>query len=323
MKDFLHGQADYFLFVGGLASLLLAIVLWGQARRMDMSRAWRWPVGFAALQAACLWLEMAVPALGDSAFFAAARLALFTASFFVLAPFLRQGWVSLQDGASRAICLVLLLFVAVTVAGAVARALMLPDFGFAVQSMGAVVALLGMWFVCEKMVQAGYEKRRRLRYMPALIVLFVALGWFATHWSGRIKERELSEDLLNQAMGIVKSIEPGRAGRISFSREDDTHPTAISLTGQFNAYARAMQYRRIWTVGDRDGKLRLGPQSAPASGETRVPSGTEYRPPSDDVRLALKNGGAITAGPYSVGDRQIVTGFVPLPEPESFRPVLF
>jgi signal transduction histidine kinase/CheY-like chemotaxis protein len=330
LKEFLVEQADQMLFIGGFGALLLALQAWTAARRGDDALPWRALSWFAALQALSMWTGIIAVIFGDGPSLRTLCRASFFLSILCFGIFRRrssamrpedQEWE--RTGRSRATIAALAIFGATTLLygyGLFQPSLTVPFA--AIHAVAAVISALVTWFTFEKAAPTSATKRKQILGLPGLLISTVLVGAVAANWSGRVKDRELREALLNQAMGVVKSIEPGRARRISFSSEDDKHPTAQSLIEQLSSYATAMNYSRVWTVAEREDRFLLGPSSKSAEGVKRV-SGTPYQWPSEAVRSSLHAGRAIAVGPYPAGKNEVVTGLVPLPNPESFAPILF
>src|SRR5687767_4073273 len=75
-----------------MASLLMAFVFWGMARRADERLPWRALAWFASLQATCQWLEMLSLSFGESPFLRAAASFLFFSSFVALVAHQAGRW---------------------------------------------------------------------------------------------------------------------------------------------------------------------------------------------------------------------------------------
>jgi signal transduction histidine kinase/DNA-binding response OmpR family regulator len=319
LNAFLFGQSDYIHFLSGLASLLLAVMLWAMVRRADNRLPWRALAWFASFQAAYQWLEMLSVSLGESPLGRFAAPTLFYVSFLalLLQP---SGWKQWRTvfSFSSAVALLLYVFSAALIAlGKVA-----PAWNTAFFCFHALCATFTAWKLW-RVHSAALGARRRQKFLPVAIAVLAGAGWLGANWNGQVKDREMREELLNQAMAVVKSIEPGRARRITFSKTDEVHPTARSLTSQLGSYTKAMGFRGIWTLIERDGQLVYGPRSAAQNGEKPIKSGTIYSRPPQMLQEAFRTGKRVAIGPYSQGTGVFVTGFVPVLNPEDYRTIFF
>jgi hypothetical protein len=193
--------------------------------------------------------------------------------------------------------------------------------GHAVHGWSGALAAWMLWL--DHDAPSGARPWRR-NLAPLGMVLLLAAGWGAAHGNGHVRDRELRQELMNQAAALVKSIEPGRARRITFSPVDDEHPTALSLIAQLGSYARTMGYHRIWTVSQQPSGFVLGPRTGAVGVDKSVRSGSPLSQPPAKLRQAFALGQAVTVGPYvqgGAGGNRIVTGFVPVLDPENYRPI--
>jgi PAS domain S-box-containing protein len=90
VSAFLSQQADYFLFVNGLALILLAAVLWPMGRRPGKQVPWVWLAWFGLLSGTHEWLNLWGMELG-TAVLSPVRLALMGGSLLCLMEFGRAG----------------------------------------------------------------------------------------------------------------------------------------------------------------------------------------------------------------------------------------
>jgi signal transduction histidine kinase/CheY-like chemotaxis protein len=322
LKAFIHTQADYLLFTGGFASLLLALMFWGFVRRRDERLPWRALARFSSLQVVYQWLEMLALSFGNTPFLRTATFLLICASFIALISHQTGCWKNWRAAVSTATAAALSVYIFSSVLIPLGKTNASLDGVFvAAHVVCAFFCVWNFWLLYNQGLSLPGTWRRGL--MPGAIALLLLAGWGAANWNGQTKDRELREELLNQAMAIVKSIEPGRARRITFSPIDDNHPTARSLTAQLRSYAQAMGFRRIWTVGERPNGIVLGPSSAPADAGDNISSGTPFRNPPLALQTAMGAGERIAIGPYPAVTGPIVTGFVPVPNPEDYRPIFF
>jgi signal transduction histidine kinase/CheY-like chemotaxis protein/HPt (histidine-containing phosphotransfer) domain-containing protein len=319
VKEFLLSQSDYIYFIGGFASLLFALLLGGTARRAEsdlLQRALFSLACFAALQAALQWVKVWSVVSGNSSLHLLV-VVLFGASLVTLLPALRgvhlwQRMITTRRG------LALFLFGLGTLFPLIAEIInFLAWLAPALQSFCAVIALWIFWLSYEG------ERPRQKWMLAGGIALIVSAGWWAGHWNGQIKDNELRAELLNQATAIVKTIEPGRAKRLSFTAKDNLHPTALSLREQLSSFAKAMGYRRVWTLRLRDGKFYYGPQSLPVNHRAAPPPGTLYKQPTLEIQRAFQTGKRTAIGPYAEREGAFVTGLVPVPDPQNDKPMFF
>jgi signal transduction histidine kinase/DNA-binding response OmpR family regulator/HPt (histidine-containing phosphotransfer) domain-containing protein len=334
VKEFLVSQIDYILFISGFASLLLAMLLWRMARSAEAYLPWRALACFAVLQAGFLWLTLIDTSLSDAPILRVMCIALFAASFAGLSVGWGRGWRQWRIEFSSWPVAALALYV---------LAALLPVMGTLVPHMAlfvppivavcAVLAVLSMWLTYQRNNHASPETNGPAANGPAIssqrwmlplaITLLTLNGWWAGNWTGRIHDNELREDLLNQATAIVKTIEPGRAKRLTFTEADSRHPTAISLSEQLTAFTRVMGHHRIWSLSLRDGQYYHGPQSLPVGQSLAASVGTQYAHPSGAVQQAFATGKRVAEGPYGNVGRRFVTGYVPVPDPQTDRPMFF
>ena len=94
MAEFLLEQIDYSFLLGGLAFVLLAVIIWPTGRREGDRMPWRALAWFALLSGAMEWMELLGLSLGEDAILVSVRLILAAGSLLFLAEFGRAGCVA-------------------------------------------------------------------------------------------------------------------------------------------------------------------------------------------------------------------------------------
>ena len=94
VSGWFNGQADYVLFVYGLAFVLLAAICVILRQNEPPKLPWMKLGLFGLCHGINEWLEMLIVPLGDSLAFAALRLGMLVLSFLFLLEFGRQGWIA-------------------------------------------------------------------------------------------------------------------------------------------------------------------------------------------------------------------------------------
>ena len=83
-------RLDYIFFVYGFSFLLLAVMVWGLARREEERLPWKWLAWFGLLHGANEWLDMTAICIADPTAFKWLRLFIMAASFVPLLEFGRR-----------------------------------------------------------------------------------------------------------------------------------------------------------------------------------------------------------------------------------------
>lgn len=302
MPEFFLIQTDYLLFMAGFAALLLAL----QSRN--------WVLGwFAGLQVASQWLALLAFSGNLVSELKGACWLMLAASIIVLL----LGSRHIKRFARSRPPIGLLFFIASSLLFLAAFDVTTLFWLSLLQAISATGAALVWWW------QRNKSKKRIARWLlPGCLCFVVLCGWIGANLNGQVKLNELREGLVNQATAIVRTIEPGRARNISFSSDDNVHPSATSLREQLIAFAAAMNYHRIWTIGQRDGTYYYGPESRSIEDPQAVKSGTVFQNPPAALQSAFPAGQSLILENASTAGR-IVTALVPMGEAASDRPLWY
>ncbi|MDZ4165099.1 MAG: PAS domain S-box protein [Smithellaceae bacterium] len=160
--------------------------------------------------------------------------------------------------------------------------------------------------------------RRTWAAIFALLVLAVfALGYWAAHWRAKVVDAELRAGLLQQAMGLTRTMDPARIKDLSFTAADQERPVFRLLREQIRGYQTMIPCRGIYTLAIRNGALVFGPESYAQGDPQASPPGTTYQQPTAEARAMFHTRRAFTEGPAADEYGTFVSAFAPVFDPES------
>ena len=182
------------------------------------------------------------------------------------------------------------------------RFLAITGFPIQLLRMGCALTLLvGVWFYRSYGVWRKLEIRRidplGGGWRPLGLLLLLSLGGIATAWRGGVADTEIRQRLLEQAVKIVRTIQPEDARALSFTAADQGTPVFERIRQQMIAYREIYPVRGIYSMSLRHGNLVFGPESYTKDDPMASLPGTIYDAPNTDDLEAMRSGRSITMGP--------------------------
>ena len=142
-------------------------------------------------------------------------------------------------------------------------------------------------------------------FFSLIMLLLFGAGLWAAEWQGRIKDKEIRNQLLRQAEAIARTINQEQVKSLNFTGTDKTKPEFQRLCGQMKAYKNTIrEYFRvsdlsIYSMAKHTDTIVFGPESIEEHEPYASPPGTVYKLPSLAVKNIFSDGLAFTEGPYT------------------------
>ncbi len=142
-------------------------------------------------------------------------------------------------------------------------------------------------------------------FFSLIMLLLFGAGLWAANWQGRLKDKELRNQLLRQAEAIARTINQEQVKTLTFTGTDKTKPEFQRLCGQMKAYKNTIrEYFRvsnlsIYSMATHNDTIVFGPESIEEHESYASPPGTVYKLPSMAVKNIFSDGHAFTEGPYT------------------------
>ena len=151
----------------------------------------------------------------------------------------------------------------------------------------------------------------------SLLVLMLGFGGWVSWQRGVATDRTMREQLLAQAVGLARTINPGHVQALNFTEADRRNPVFQQLRGQMIAYGQALGLRSIYSEAMRDGKILFGPENLATNSPFASPPGTVYEKPTAQNRQLFGGGPAFTEGPYTDEYGTFVSALAPVLDPRT------
>ncbi len=197
----------------------------------------------------------------------------------------------------------------------------LATAGFPIQllRMGcALGAMVGVWLY---RLQSTPEPQRdgpvRRGWRPAGFVLLVALGGIVAAWQGGNADAQYRQRLLEQALGIAKTIKPEYARALAFTAADLNSPVFERIRQQMIAYRQIYPVRGIYSMGMRRGVPVFGPGSYAENDPMAAPPGAVYDFPHARGSEVFRAGQPAVVGPATDAHGTFVSALAPVVDPLS------
>ncbi len=155
-----------------------------------------------------------------------------------------------------------------------------------------------------------------------LLAVVLAAGHHASRQAASYAEADMRQQMRQQVAHLASQINLRRVDSLSFTAADRTSPVYQRLHRQMAAAAEALHVRAVYSLADRGGELRFGPESMPPDDRLASPPGTTYRQPPPTLRRVLDTATPDVVGPYTDEFGTFVSGFAPVCEQRSGRVVM-
>ncbi len=145
--------------------------------------------------------------------------------------------------------------------------------------------------------------REYYKWLPLIvgcfaIALSLALGLYASHWRGKSVDEVMRNQLLQQTLGIARTINPALAHKLHFSEADLDAPAFAYIREQLIAHGATIESRGIYTMKLVDGQILFGPENYPEDDPMASPPGTVYEEPEPEDFQVFINKRADVFGPF-------------------------
>jgi signal transduction histidine kinase/CHASE1-domain containing sensor protein len=154
------------------------------------------------------------------------------------------------------------------------------------------------------------------RWMPPLTVLLVAAaGLAASDARYSATSRRMRADLIVEAEGLARAMDPDLVAALRFSSADATNPAHQRISGHLRDFSRARGHRSIYTLARTGRGLVTGPRGPAPEPATAPPPGSPFTglPPSG--WMAVTGGVPAMVEPGAYGDGSVVTVLAPVRDP--------
>ncbi len=132
-------------------------------------------------------------------------------------------------------------------------------------------------------------------------------------------DRQLRDDLLEQAWIVARSIQPERVAALSGTTSDETSPNYLKLKTQLSHLRHANSRCRFLYLlgGDNKGVIFFYVDSEPPSSKDESPPGQTYDEAPESFHKVFETGQAVVVGPVQDRWGTWVTALVPLARPDT------
>lgn len=187
------------------------------------------------------------------------------------------------------------------------------------RALCAILIMTGLWLHFRRKMPASEDSLvfRRL-FLPLLLPMLLAAGWWATDWRGKAYDSMFRHETLRNGIAIAQTLNHDRIRDLSFTAEDEKNPAFLRLRSQMQAYSRSHSgLRGIYTVARRGSLLVFGPENYAVDDPQASPVGTVYEKPDPRLWQAFNDGGPAVVGPYTDEYGTFVSAFVPVSDPKT------
>jgi len=175
--------------------------------------------------------------------------------------------------------------------------------------------------------QPTIPKRRRRFIQHWVIwlaaVLTLIIGLWLSWWNGLHTDRLMRNALLTYARGVAQTIDPLLIGALAFDATDRDSAVFQRLSANLTAYAAhvpiglqmAGRAISIYTLAQRDGEIRFGPENTVANDPYATMPGLPYTEPPPALAQVFAGQHSSVVGPYSDELGAFFSAFVPVHNP--------
>ena len=163
-------------------------------------------------------------------------------------------------------------------------------------------------------------RRSRTMLAAALAVtlgLPLALGWWVGDQRAVVRDAEMRERLLRQALQVACVINPELAAKLTFTAADQGTPAFEVIREQMILLGKTFPQRGIYSMALRGGTIFFGPENYPENDSMASPPGTEYGQPSVENLEIFRDKRPFTEGPISDEFGTFVSAMAPVLDPRS------
>ncbi len=159
--------------------------------------------------------------------------------------------------------------------------------------------------------------RPRLGLGALLLLLWLGFSFVALKWHLKLVDQEWRDQLLQQATLVASSLNPELARRLTFTEADRQLPEFQRLSHYFKDYRPVIGCRGIYTLAERDGQLRFGPESYEPDDPQASPPGMVYQQPSPELLAFFRQPRPFTKGPWTDEYGTFFSALAPVFDPQT------
>jgi hypothetical protein len=150
--------------------------------------------------------------------------------------------------------------------------------------------------------------------LATLVVVILALGLFLTWFTWNLTSRKLSEDALEQAILVARSINPKRLQSLKGNKADLNSPDYLRIKDQLTQIRQAYRACRfLYLMGRKsDGTVFFFVDSQPQDSKDYAPPGLIYEEVSNEYLYVFDTGKQCTVGPIKDRWGTLITSLVPI-----------
>lgn len=168
----------------------------------------------------------------------------------------------------------------------------------------------------------GSRSFLELAIFASLLVLWLGISFISLRWHVNLVDEEWNQQLLQQAVFLAQNLEVDLIRPLTFGPEDRERPEFQRLSRYFKDYLPVIGCRGIYTLAERDGQLRFGPESYEPDDPQASPPGTVYQQPSPELLNLFRQPKPFTKGPWTDEYGTFYSALAPVFDPHSGRLLL-
>jgi|GEM_PF-2179218 len=172
------------------------------------------------------------------------------------------------------------------------------------------------------LLRARRPSSRRIVLCGLLLGNCLFAGWAVAEWNGHVTDTQLRRAVVRQATALASTIDPETVATLAFDATDTQRPEFQRLCAQLVDHGRVAGLRSIYTLAQRDGHLRFGPENIPPGDPLASPPGTIYEQPETEIFEVFRTGQPLADGPNTDEYGTFVSGLAPVIDPVSAEVVL-
>jgi len=156
----------------------------------------------------------------------------------------------------------------------------------------------------------------------ALSLVVLVLGWASAEWRLHLREIHLSQDVVWQVRSVADAVPVEWGRKLSFDSSDIRNPAYWEARRAFEASAKVSGWASLYTVRKVGAHFRFGPENLPFGDPLASRPGDVYQLPSPALDSAWRSRKAMSSGLYSDEFGSFVTGFAPVLDPRTGKPLV-
>jgi PAS domain S-box-containing protein len=176
--------------------------------------------------------------------------------------------------------------------------------------LGAICGIVLAWSV----QWPGQPTRSRWCLILAGVL---TLGWPCVEWHGRLTDSTLRRQVVQQASGLARSIEPDLVAKLTFTPGDRRSPEFQRLHAHLIAYGRMAGLHSIYSIVRRGDLYLFGPENLAEDDPQASPPGTVFEQPGEDLAEVYATAQPVASGPLTDEYGTFISGLAPVIAPST------